>query len=105
MAIKNFGSEDLAATTNTTLFQVGAGKEDTFNVNFCNRNGSAVTVRLAIAAAATPAASEWLEYDYPIEANSSFERTGLVAPDGKYIVVYSSSVSVSVNAYGFEEDA
>ena len=104
MSKKILGSADLAATTNTTIYTVPASKEAVFNVNICNRTTSAVTVRLAIADAATPTDAEWLEYGTTIEANGVLERTGFVAETTKLVVAYSSAADVSVVVYGMEED-
>jgi hypothetical protein len=103
MAIFN-NSADLAATTNTTLRTITTGKEATFSVNLCNRTASAINVRLAHAAASgTPANAEWLVYDFSLPANSSLERSALLATAGKNIVAYASTTGISVNVYGFEE--
>ena len=99
----SLGKADLAATTLTTIYTVTAGKVGTCNVSICNRNSSAVTVRLAIAAAATPTASEWLEYDTSIAGNSTLERSGVVAQSTEKIVAYSSATNVNVQVYGFED--
>lgn len=99
----SLGKADLAATTLTTIYTCGVGKVGTCNVSICNRNATAVTVRLAIAAAATPAASEWLEYDAAIAANSVLERSGVVLQANELIVAYSSATNVNVQVYGFED--
>lgn len=104
MATGRLGAVDLAATTLTNVFQVTAGKTASFSVSLCNRNATSVTVRLALAtASAAPAATEWLEYDTTIQANSVLERTGLVLDATKYVVGYASGTGVSVVAYGYED--
>ena len=42
------GANDLAATTNTSVYTVPASTKATVNINVCNRNSSAVKIRLAI---------------------------------------------------------
>lgn len=97
------GAANLSATTNTTLYTVPSAKVASFSVNICNRNASAVAVRIAIAATATPALTEWVEYDASIPANGVLERTGFVAEATKNLVVYSSAANVTAMAYGYED--
>lgn len=97
------GQSAPSASTNTTVYTVPSGKVGVFSVNICNRGSTAALVRLAIAATGTPGNSEWVEYDFPVPANGSLERTGLVASASKNVVVFSGSSSLSVNVYGYEE--
>lgn len=103
MASGRLGANDLAATTNTTVYTVPAGKLATFNVSLTNRNAAAVTVRLAVATTGTPGLSEWLFYDYVLGGNNTVERTGLVADAAKLLVAYAGATGVSVVAYGLED--
>ena len=41
------GANDLAATTNTGVYTVPSGRKATVNLTICNRNATAVTVRVA----------------------------------------------------------
>lgn len=102
MATGRLGAADLSATTNTTLYTCPASTFAIANVSICNRNATAVTVRLALASSATPGGSEWLEFGVTIPANSVLERTGLVVDAGKILVVWASTTSVSAVAYGIE---
>jgi hypothetical protein len=104
MASGTLGQSAPSAVTNTTVYTVPVGKIATFNVNICNRNYSEpVLVRIAICAANTPANSEYIEFDVPINTNSVIERTGIVATASKQLVIYASTGDTSVNVYGFEE--
>lgn len=103
MASGTLGQAALAATTNTTVYTVPAGKTGSFTVNFQNRAITSTWVRLAIATNSTPTASEYVLYDVLVGQYGTLEKTGLVASAGKNIVVYSSTGNVSVNVYGFEE--
>jgi hypothetical protein len=102
MASGILGQASPAATTNTTVYTVPASTTATFSISICNRDTAACTVRLAIAATATPGNSEWIEYEASILGNGVLERTGLVAGAGKLVVAYSSSATTSISIYGFE---
>jgi len=93
---------DLSATTNTTIYTCPANTFTVANITFCNRNASAVTVRLGLASSDTPGNAEWLEYGSTIPANSVLERTGLVLDPGKKLVAYASTTGVNAIAYGIE---
>jgi hypothetical protein len=57
---------------------------------------------MAISTSATPADSEFVEYDVSLLAKGVLERTGLVLDAGKLLVVRSSAVGVSAVCYGIE---
>lgn len=103
MASGKLGNADLAATTNTTLYTVPALKTATINASFVNRSATAVTVRMAIAATATPTDAEYVEYDASIPAYGVLERSGIVCGAGELVVCYASATGVSVRIFGFEE--
>lgn len=103
MTTGTMGQAAPAATTNTTVYTVPAGKVATFNINIVNRGTSTASVRVAIAANGTPTSAEYLEYGAAIPAGGVLERTGLRASAGKNIVVYANSADTSVNVYGYEE--
>lgn len=102
MATGRLGAADLSATTNTTVYTCPASTFTVASVSICNRTASTVTVRLALAAASTPVAAEYLEYDVQILANGVLERTGIVLDAGKLLVAYSSAANVSVVVMGIE---
>lgn len=103
MTTGRLGAADLAATTDTTVYAVPAGKVASFNVGFCNRGVAAVAVRLSISSVATPTDAEYLEYNATIPAGGVLERGGLMADAGKFIVAQASLASVSVVVWGVEE--
>lgn len=103
MASGTFGQAALVAATNTTIFTVPAGKVATATVSICNTTAGIANIRVAIAAADTPTAAEWIEYDTELLAYSTFERSGIVMSAGKKLVVRSDVANVAVTAYGFEE--
>lgn len=92
-----------AATTYTTVYTVPASKVATLNINVVNRGSTTTSVRLAIAAADTPVAAEFIEYGAAIPASGVLERTGVRMSADKKLVVYASSADTSVNVYGYEE--
>ena len=97
------GAASLAASTHTTLSTVPAGRTATLVINACNRNATAVKLRLALAAGATPSASEWIEYDTELAPYGVLERSAIVLEAGKRVVAYASTANVTVMAYGLEE--
>lgn len=102
MATGRLGAEDLAATTDTTLYECPANTFAIASVSFCNRGSTSVTVRLALASAATPSAEEYVEYETSIPPKGVLERTGLVLDAGRLLVVRASATGVSAVAYGIE---
>lgn len=102
MATGRLGVADLAAAINTTLYTVPANTFSVVSVSLCNRSASTVSVRVAISSSATPADSEFIEYDVSLLAKGVLERTGLVLDEGKLVVVRSSAVGVSAMVYGIE---
>ena len=105
MANGKLGGVDLAAATETLLYQVPASAVATVNVNFANRNGSEINVRLAVAASSASGASatDYLLYDINVKANESLQYTGIVVSQGQKVFVQSDTASVTALAVGFEE--
>lgn len=89
--------------TDEQLYQVPAGKLTSFSINFCNRGGVDVKVRLAITATSTPELGEWLEWDAVIPANETLQRLGLLAGAAQYVFVRSDTANVSATMWGIEE--
>ena len=102
MATGILGIADLAATTLTTLYTVPATTFAVATVSVCNRGTAPVTVRIALAATATPANGEYIEFDMVIQPKGVLERTGLVLDATKRIVMYASATGVSATAFGIE---
>lgn len=93
------------AGENKTLFMVGdlGGTEASFNLNVCNQGDQPAKVRLAYAAADTPAKAEWFEYNAVIEAGGILERTANRLPAGKKVVIWTDTATISITAMGDEE--
>jgi hypothetical protein len=102
MATGRLGVADLSAATNTTLYTVPANTFSVVTLSVVNRGASAATIRISISASATPADSEYLEYDTSLTAKGVLERTGIVMDAGKLLVVRSNSASVNAVVYGIE---
>lgn len=96
---------DLAAGADTLIHTVAAGQVATANIRFCNRNATAVKVRLAIGIGANPATADYIEFDQQIAANGVLENTGIVISAGENLWARSDTANVSVRAHGFEEAA
>jgi len=102
MATGRLGHADLAAGTNTSLYTVPANTFGIVTLSICNRGNSAISVRVAVASAGTPLASEYIEYDVEILAKGVLERSGIAMAAGQILVVYSSAANVSAVAMGIE---
>jgi hypothetical protein len=103
MATGVLGKAAPAAATNVTVYTVPASVTATVNISVCNTGTALATIRLALAAAATPAAGEYIEYGMDIPPGGSYERAGLVLAATQRVVVYSSVAGLNVVVYGFEE--
>ena len=104
MAWGRLGAVDLAATTNTTVYTVPASTKATVNVRICNRNASAVVVRLMHldGAIGTLAAEDYIFYDITIAANGTVDRTGIAMATTHVIGAYSDTANVTVQVDGGE---
>jgi hypothetical protein len=102
MATGRLGVADLAAATNTPLYTVPADTFSVVTLSICNRGNAAITVRVAVASAATPTNAEFIEYDTEILAKGVLERTGIVMDANKILVVRSSATNISAVAMGIE---
>ena len=102
MATGRLGANDIAAATNTTVYTVPSDTFSVVTLSICNRGNQAVAVRVAVSAAATPVAAEWIEYDTEVLGKGVLERTGIVMDAGRLLVVYSSGANVSAVAFGIE---
>lgn len=102
MANGTLAQSNPAAATDTIVYTVPAGQTATASVNILNGGSNVAAVRVAISATGTPAASEYVELDAPIDPTLSLERTGLVISENKNLVVRCSNADCVVNVYGFE---
>ena len=106
MASGILGKASLSATTITDIYTVPASTVATCNILVCNRNASAVVVRLALSATSvTQANDEFIEYGVTIPAYGVLERTGIMLQATKIVTAYSDTANVTVIVDGFEEAA
>lgn len=94
-----------AANTLAILYEVPTGRRAVVNVAACNRGSAAAKLRVALSASATPAGSEFIEYDVGLAATEVLERTALSLAAGQKIVVQANAATVSFNVWGIEEVA
>ncbi len=102
MATGILGQAALTAATNTTVYTVPATTFTVMAVSILNRGTTVASVRVALAASATPTNAEYIEYDAQIGPNGVLERTGIMMNAGKLLVVYANSSNISVTAFGIE---
>ena len=90
------------ATSLATIYTVPIGYYGIYNISITNTNATPVTIRLAVAAGATPNANEYIEYNATIVPQGVLERTGLVVGATQNLVAYASATGVSAVVYGIE---
>lgn len=91
-----------SASTWTTVVAPPAAGVKVATVTLCNRTGSNLSVRLALAATTSVTDSDVIEYDTTIPANGVLERTGIVLDTNNGLQVYASAAGLTAVAYGID---
>jgi hypothetical protein len=103
MASGLLGKAALGAATNSSVYTAPGGISfATVNISVVNTGLSTSNVRLSIGSAA-PAASDYIEYDFPLAVGAVMERTGLVMSPAEIVVAQGSVAGVVVRVHGFEK--
>jgi hypothetical protein len=102
---KVLGQSSPSATTNTTLYTCPASTQTVIStITICNQAATSGTYRIAIRPnGATLSAEHYIVYDASIQANSTAAYTlGITIDASDLVTVYSSSATMSFNAFGSE---
>lgn len=103
MSLQRLGGFDLAATTQTLLYQCPANFHALVCANFVTRS-AARTVRLWLTASGSPADTDALEYDFPLSVGGGpLYRSGIAMAAGNRLYGYASGTGVSVVVFGNAE--
>ena len=93
------------ANTDTLLYQVPSSSTASVVITVCNTNTTSSQFRISIedSGGTAIAATNCIEYDTTIGANSTFERGGIVLGSQQKLFCKSSISNVNFIVYGFEE--
>jgi glucose-6-phosphate dehydrogenase assembly protein OpcA len=102
---KVLGQVNPSATTATTLYTVPASTQTIVStISVCNQASSAATYRIAVRVAGSAlSAEEYIVYGATVAASdSTFITVGVTLGATDVLTVYSSSATLSFNAFGSE---
>jgi hypothetical protein len=102
---KVLGQVNPSATTATTLYTVPASTQTVVStISVCNQASTAATYRIAVrTAGAALSAEDYIVYGATVPASdSTFITAGITLGATDVLTVYSSSATISFNAYGSE---
>ena len=103
MANGVLASVALVATTYTSIYGPPANTFSVVTVSICNKNATAIQVRLALAVdPAIPANGNYIEYQTEVLPGGVLERSGVVIQSGRTIYAYSTQANTDVVVYGIE---
>ena len=106
--IKGANKPSGGTPTYATTALVTATATTTLIVSICNQASSDDTVKIAVVPASETATTGaiatqyFIEYDFSLGANTSFDRTGICLESGARLIVGSGSGNLSFVAYGLE---
>jgi len=99
----NVSGFDLAVATDTLIYTCPADKRASVTVAFVNRGTDTPKVRLARGTGASPAATDWMEYDAAVTAGTPLIRSGIPLSAGDKVWVRSDlGTVVTVQIEGVE---
>ena len=102
---KVLGQSNPSATTATTLYTCPASTQTVIStITICNQAATSATYRIAVRPnGATLALEHYVVYDASIPANTTTAYTlGITIDASDILTVYSSSATLSFNAFGSE---
>lgn len=105
LTYKVLGQSAATASTNTTLYTTPSATSTIINsVVVCNTGSSATTFRVAVRPnGETIALKHYVAYEIPIAGNSTTELSlGITMDASDILMVYSTSGTLSFNAFGVE---
>jgi hypothetical protein len=103
MANGVLASVALNATTYTSIYGPPLNTFSVVTVSICNKNATAIQVRLALAVdPAIPANGNYIEYNAEILPGGVLERGGIVLQRGRTIYAHSTQANTDVVVYGIE---
>lgn len=105
MAYKVLGQSALAATTNTDLYAVPAGKETVVSsITVCNRDVADITFRLAVRpGGAALADSHYIFFEKTVTAeDTSVLKLGITLQASDVITAQASNATCSISVFGDE---
>lgn len=106
--IKGSSKPSGGTPTYATTALVTATATTTLILSVCNQTASDDTIKVAVIPASVSTATGaiadqyYIEYDFTLAANTSFERTGVTLESGARLIVGSGAGSCSFVAYGLE---
>lgn len=99
----NVSGFDLAAATDTLIYTCPVGKRASVTVSFANRGTGTPKVCLARGTGASPAATDYLEYDATVAIGTPLIRSGIPLSAGDKVWVRSDlGTVVTVQIEGVE---
>lgn len=106
MANGLLASANLTSTSDTIIYTapVISGASVVAKIFVCNRNGSAISMRLAIANPGETAISSVnaIEFDVPVPAFGVIERGNIILGESERIIARTNTTNVSVVVCGVE---
>lgn len=105
IAYKVLAQSAPAATTNTDVYTVGAGKSAIIStISICNRSATSGAFRLAIRPGGAALANQhYIAYDVPVAGLDATNLTlGITVTATDVVTVYTSAATFSVSLFGSE---